>query len=42
MKDIPDIKANFNLLYFQNGNGVDLIFIRPLLSRIRPKKSLQL
>lgn len=25
-KEIPDIKANFNPLYFQNGNGADLYF----------------
>lgn len=26
MKEIPDIKANFNPLYFQNGNGADIYF----------------
>lgn len=26
MKTIPDIKANFNPLYFQNGNGADIYF----------------
>lgn len=26
MKEIPDIKANFTPLYFQNGNGADLYF----------------
>lgn len=25
-KEIPDIKANFNPLYFQNGNGADIYF----------------
>lgn len=26
LKEIPDIKANFNPLYFQNGNGADIYF----------------
>lgn len=26
VKEIPDIKANFNPLYFQNGNGADIYF----------------
>lgn len=26
LKEIPDIKSNFNPLYFQNGNGADIYF----------------